>query len=131
MGEVINRVTSTWLLPALLYECFGWYWVGQFSLSLYWLIKHHFSPCRDSISDAEGSLGCVNQCILHSQNPKCYNIVNDCSYRVVSVFRIPARDLGSVLKSNLAPTQIYMVRMLNINLYECICAVLFPQKPHP
>ena len=33
-------------------------------------------------------------------------------YRVMSVFRMAASDLGSFLQSNLAPTEIYMVRML-------------------
>ena len=54
----------------------------------------------------------LNQRLRYSQNPKCYNLVNECSYRVVSVFRMATSDLGSVLKSNLAPTEIYMVRML-------------------
>lgn len=40
-----------------------------------------------------------------SQNPKCYNIVNECS---MSVFRMAASNLGSDLKLNLAPTGIYM-----------------------
>ena len=48
----------------------------------------------------------LNQCLRYSHNPKCYNIVIECGYRVMSVFRMAARDLGSVLKSNLAPTEI-------------------------
>ena len=51
----------------------------------------------------------LNQCLLYSHNPKCYNIVNECSYRIMSVFRIAASDLSPDFKSNLAPTEIYMV----------------------
>ena len=36
-------------------------------------------------------------------------LVNECSYRIMSVFRMAASDLGSDFKSNLAPTEIYMV----------------------
>ena len=39
----------------------------------------------------------------------CYNIVNECSYRNMSVFRMAASDLGPDLKSNLAPIEIYVV----------------------
>ena len=54
----------------------------------------------------------LNQCLRYSQNPKCYNNVNECSCRVTSMFRMATSDLCSVLQSNLAPTEIYMVRML-------------------
>ena len=50
----------------------------------------------------------LNQCLLYSHNPKCYSIVNECSYRIVSVFRMAASDLGSDFNSNLAPTEIYI-----------------------
>ena len=102
----------------------GWYWVGKFSLSLYWLIKHYFPPCRDSISDAEGSLGCMN---LYNQNPKCYNTVNDCSYRVISLFRMAASVSFEVKFSshrNLYGSTMHVE-------YEYVCAVILPQKPHP
>ena len=36
----------------------------------------------------------LNKCLLYSQNHKCYNIVNECSYRVMTEFRIAASDLG-------------------------------------
>ena len=47
---------------------------------------------------------CQNYQPNGSHNLKCYNIVNECSYRITSVFRIAASDLGSDFKSNLAPT---------------------------
>ena len=51
----------------------------------------------------------LNQCLLYSQNPNYYNIVNECSYRIMSAFRMAASDLSPGFKSNLAPTEIYMV----------------------
>ena len=65
-------------------ECFGCHCVG---LSLHQL-KNTFSPCRDLICITEGSLG-----VLESQNPKCCNIVNECSYRIMRVFRMAASTL--------------------------------------
>ena len=46
----------------------------------------------------------LNQCLLYSQNPKCYNIVNECSCRIMSVFRMAASDLSPDFTSNLART---------------------------
>ena len=51
----------------------------------------------------------LNQCLLYSQNPKCYSIVKECSYRIMSVFRMAASYLSPDFNSNLAPTEIYMV----------------------
>ena len=42
----------------------------------------------DLICITEGSLR-----VLESQNPKCCNIVNECSYRIMRVFRIAATTL--------------------------------------
>ena len=54
----------------------------------------------------------LNQYLLYSQNPKCYNIV-------MSVFRIAESDLGSDFKSNLAPTEIYMDPLAISTLFQC------------
>ena len=53
---------------------------------------------------------CQNYQPYGSHNPNCYNIVNECSYGIMSVFRMAASDLSPDLKSNIAPTEIYMVR---------------------
>ena len=103
VGGVTDRVTSRWLLPAC-YECFGCHWVGQSSLSntcISHLVRTQFVALK-AVWD-------LNQCLLYSQNSKCYNIVNESSYRIMSVFRIAASDLSPDFKSNLAPTELYMV----------------------
>ena len=98
-------------------KCSGCHWVGQSSLyiskaciilfvgvtvtCISHLVRTQFVALK-AVWD-------LNQCLLYSQNPKCYNLVNECSYRIVSVFRMDASDLGSNFKSNLAPTAIYMV----------------------
>ena len=43
---------------------------------------------------------------IYSHNPKCYNILNECNYRVMSAFRMAKNDLTLVLKSNLAPAEV-------------------------
>ena len=49
----------------------------------------------------EGSLG--SEPLFHyiaQITSSSYNILNECSYRVMSVFRMAATDMSSVLKSN-------------------------------
>ena len=84
MGGVTDMVTSTWLLPAL-----PWNALGITGLAFHYIsLKHYFLPCMDLICITEGSLG-----VLESQNPKCCNIVNECIYRIMRVFRMAASTL--------------------------------------
>ena len=80
-GGVTDSVTSTWLQPAL-----PWNALGVTGWSFHYI--NCFSPCRDLICITKGSLG-----VLESQNSKCCNIVNECSYRIMRVFRMAASTL--------------------------------------
>ena len=97
VGGVTDRVTSTWQLPA----CYEMFWVslGGPILPFFILAIHVFLTLlvRTQFVAPKAVWG-LNQCLLYSQNPKCYNIVNECSYRI-----------SPDLKSNLAPTEIYTV----------------------
>ena len=87
-------------------KCFGCHWVGQSSLYISNTCISHLVRTQFVALKAVWDL---NQCLLYGHNPKCYNIVNECSYRIMSVFRMAASDLSPDFKSNLAPIEIYMV----------------------